>query len=43
MKFMKRERILAENWYLEEQGSAEQMEIPAMPMQVHDIYTIMEG
>ncbi|MCA5960789.1 carbohydrate ABC transporter permease [Blautia sp. RD014234] len=37
MKFMKRERILAENWYLEEQGSAEQMEIPAMPMQVHDI------
>ncbi|WP_302418753.1 glycoside hydrolase family 2 protein [Blautia marasmi] len=34
---MKRERILTDNWFLQEQGSRESMKIPSMPMQVHNI------
>lgn len=34
---MKTERVLAGKWYLREEGKPEQLEIPAMPMQVHDI------
>lgn len=34
---MKTKKVLADNWYLREKGSAERLGIPVMPMQVHDI------